>query len=199
MPPRLACIVEGQGDVISIPIIVRRVAAAAGVPFVEVRRPFRIARSRAVRPGEIERAVQFSGRSPERPNGVLVVLDADDDVPCHLGPLLLQRAVAAQADIASAVVIATKEKEAWFIAAIESLRGVRGIPRDASPPANAEAIRGAKEWIGRLMRRPYSEVTDQPALAASFDLGMARQRASSFDKFSRAVRGLVLDAGHAQQ
>jgi hypothetical protein len=196
MPPRLACIVEGQGDVVSIPVIVRRVAEVAGVPFVDVRLPFRIARSRAVRTGEIERAVELSARSPELPTGVLVVLDADDDLPCELGPVLLERLRVARADIASAVVIATREKEAWFIAAIESLRGLRDIPENAVAPDDPERIRGAKEWIGRLMRRSYSEITDQPALAARFDLGLARARSASFDKLWRAVHGLVRDADH---
>src|SRR6266545_5835080 len=83
--------------------------------------------------------------------------------------------IKARADLRTAVVIANREKEAWYLAAIESLRGSRGIPEDALTPADPEAIRGAKGWLARAMGRSYSEVTDQPALSARFDLDLARR------------------------
>lgn len=191
MSVRIACIVEGQGDVASVPIIVRRVAEAAGIPHVDVSRPLRVRRSQVVRQGEIERAVELSARRVGPAGAILVLLDADDDPPCVLGPELLGRAHAARPNVPSSVVLANAEKEAWFIAAIESLRGVRGIPGDAAAPEDPESIRGAKEWIGRLMGGPYSEVRDQPALAARFDMGVARSRSPSFDKFCREVERLL--------
>jgi len=191
MSVRIVCIVEGQGDVASVPILVRRLAQREGVPFIEVRRPFRIPRNKVVRPGELERAVELSARADEKPAGVLVLLDADDDPPCTLGPELYRRAQGRHPDLPCAVVFAMKEKEAWFIAAIESLRGQRGIPASATPPADPERIRGAKQWLAGLMGRPYSEVSDQPALAALFDLDLARQRSRSFDKFWRDMRRLL--------
>ncbi len=93
-----------------------------------------------------------------------------------------------------AVVLARSEFESWFIAAAESLRGRCGLPDDLEAPRDPEAIRGAKEWLGRHMRRRYVETLDQPALTALFDLDAAR-RADSFDKCRREIERLLKSAG----
>jgi hypothetical protein len=182
----LACIVEGQGDVASVSVIVRRIAAAEGVHDLRIL-VYRVQRYAIVRPGELERAVERAARSLGGSGGILVVLDADDDLPCQLGPSLATRAATARGDVRTAVVIANREKEAWYLAAVESLRGRRGIPEEAGRPHDAEGIRGAKEWLASAMGRPYSEVTDQPALSAQFDLNLAREGSPSFDKLWREL------------
>ena len=193
--PSVACIVEGQGDVISIPIVLRRIAEREGVFDLRIVGPFRVQRYAIVRPGELERAVERAARSVAGQGGILLVLDADDDLPCELGPSLASRAAAARGDVRTAIVIANREKEAWYVAAVASLRGERGISEDAAPPQDAEAIRGAKGWLARAMGRPYSELTDQPALSARFDLDLARERAPSFEKLWREARRLLGAAG----
>src|SRR6266542_2408208 len=167
--PSIACIVEGQGDAISIPIILRRIAEREAIFDLRVVGPFRIPRYAIVRPGELERAVERAARTLRGQGGILLVLDADDDLPCQLGPALAKRAVKARADLRTAVVIANREKEAWY----------------------AAAIRGAKGWLARAMGRSYSEVTDQPALSARFDLDLARRGCQSFEKLWREVRRLL--------
>jgi hypothetical protein len=189
--PSVACIVEGHGDRLSIPIILRRVAEREGIFDLNVVGPFRIPRSTLVRTGELERAVERAARSLAGQGGILVVIDADDDLPCQIGPMLRRRAAAARRDVSTCVVVANREKEAWYLASIESLRGRRGIPEDATPPANAEAIRDAKRWLARVMGRSYSEVADQPALSQLFDLDLARAGARSFGKFDREARLLL--------
>ncbi len=187
-------IVEGQGDVESIPIIVRRIADEMGHHDLVLPRPFRVKRNRIVRPGELERAVRFADmklRETTQGGALLVVLDADDDRPCELGPELLQRLEDAAGHVPSAVVLANQEKEAWFIAAMRSLRGYRGVPADAEPPEDAEGIRGAKGWISSITKRPYSEVTDQPGFSSLFSLDEAEERSPSFSKFKRDVVRLL--------
>jgi len=53
-------------------------------------------------------------------------------------------------------------------------------------------IQGAKEWLSRQMvgAQSYRETLDQPALAARFDLEVAR-RADSFDKCFREIVRLL--------
>lgn len=64
----------------------------------------------------------------------------------------------------------------------------RGLNDDIDSPEDPEAIRNAKGWLSNRMEdsRTYSETTDQPALAARFDLEQARQ-ADSFDKCYRDI------------
>ena len=82
------------------------------------------------------------------------------------------------------MVLATREYEAWFIAAAESV--VSGV---SAAPENPEAIRGAKEWIGRY--QPYRPTVDQASMTATFDMTKARRKAPSFDKMWRAVETLL--------
>ena len=76
--------------------------------------------------GELERQVEFAGRSVAPDGAILILLDSDADGACPAedGPALLSRARRARNDLAISVVLASKEFEAWFIAAARSLRGV---------------------------------------------------------------------------
>jgi hypothetical protein len=190
---RIASIVEGHGECEAVPILVRRIAQSLDPALLPVVSPvLRVPASRLVRSGEIERAIELAARKNSGKGGILVLLDCDDGCPAHEGPALLQRAVKARSDLPVSVVLARREFEAWFLAAAESLRGQRGLPADLAGPPDPEAIRGAKEWLEARMPpgRSYSESSDQPALAAIFDMKAAR-RAGSFDKCHREVIRLL--------
>jgi hypothetical protein len=193
MEIQIACVVEGHGDASAVPILLRRLGQAIdpGLSIV-VDRPMRVPKSKLVKSGELERAVEFSARKTSGLGAVLVVVDADDDCPATLGPELLSRARAARSDIPLSVVLAKREYEAWFLAAADSLRGKRGLPQDLAPPDDPESIRDAKGWLSRKMQRGqrYAETLDQPALTAIFDLAAARM-ADSFAKFCRDVDRLL--------
>src|SRR5258708_28932590 len=137
---------------------------------------------------ELERHVERAARRGGVRGGVLIVIDSDDDCPADLAPRVLARIQTARNDLPSAVVLAQREFEAWFLAAAESLQGRRGLPQDLASPANPESIRGAKEWLTAKMPhgRTYSETADQPAFAQLLDLTHAR-RAKSFDKMYREI------------
>jgi hypothetical protein len=128
--------------------------------------------------------------------GVLVLIDADDDLGCVPGPSLLEICRAARPDRRSRVVIAVREFEAWFLASAASLRGHRGLAQDLAPPADPEAIRDAKGWLTKhnVSGRSYKETLDQPALTATFDIDAALET-KSFRKLYRDVAALLEPAG----
>jgi len=199
VPFRIACVVEGHGEVFSVPILLRRIARDVRPELLlDIPNPLRQPKQRLLKQGELERAVELASRKA-RPNGaVLVVLDADDQCPKELAPALLGRVQTAAPHVPSAVVIANREYEAWLIAAAESLCGHRGFKPDLTAPTDPESIRGAKEWLGRWRTPPrYAETVDQPALTAIFDIQLARQRSPSFDKFCREVEHWFLEASGA--
>lgn len=190
----IAPIVEGHGDSRAIRPLIERVASAyCADTAVVVVRPWRVQRSRLLKPDELERAVTTVARQiGDRDGGILVLIDADDDCPRELAPNLLARARAAHGGVAVEVVLAEREFEAWGLAAARSLRGWRGLPDDLEPPPNPQNIPGAKEWLTERMpgSAVYSPTADQPSLAATINLDQARS-ASSFDKFCRAVCALA--------
>ena len=112
-------------------------------------------------------------------------------MPAELRTTILDRARAVRSDLPIEVVLANREYESWFIAAVDSLRGVRGITNDTDVPEDPESIQGAKEWLRSKMSGSYRPTADQAALTARFDLEVARRRAPSFDKMWRAVSALL--------
>lgn len=185
-------IVEGHAELDSIPILLRRRLQQMGAFHVQVSRPFRVKRNRVVRQAELERAIEQGVRDRENVTGILVILDADDDCPAELGPQLQDRA-SQTTQLPIVVILATREVEAWFLGAKESLRGVCGIVPDASSPRDPESIRGAKERLSRNMQagRRYLDVDDQAPLAQQMDFEAARRQCRSFDKFLQDVDQLV--------
>ena len=73
------------------------------------------------------------------------------------------------------------EIEAWILAGIDSVRGLRGIRADAEPPSDPEIIRDAKGALSRLMEgsRGYVATDDQPAFFGALDLDLRVLRAVS--------------------
>lgn len=184
-------IVEGHSEMESVPLLIRRIAVIEAPGLVVRIRPIKIHFSKLLKAGELERAVQFAARTVDQAR-VLILADCEDDCPAQLGPELLRRAMAARPDLPVRVVLAKREFESWFIAAALSLRGKRGLAKDLEPLENPESKRGAKEWLEEHMpvAQGYSEVLDQPALTALFDLQAAR-RTDSFDKCYREIVKLL--------
>ena len=193
----LSCIVEGHGEVSAVPILLRRLQQELA-PTLDLRITplIRVSRKKLVKANELERAVGFAAGQAKPPRAILVLIDADDDCPAELGPQLLARAVQARSDIPIAVVLAKREFEAWFLAALDSLAGKRGLTEEPPELADPEAIRDAKGRLTRLMQgsRAYSPTTDQPALTALFDVHTARSRSDSFDKCWREIQRLLGEA-----
>ena len=200
----LGCIVEGYGDVAAVPELVRRFQQVLDPGIgLEIRPPTRARRCELVKEGEIERQVDRLVRQLAAPRAILILIDADEDCPAELGPEILDRAKKARPDIPHAigVVLAKYEYEAWFLAATESLRGERGLAEDLPKVENPEGVRGAKEFLKKHMRgsRKYSERLDQPAMTAIFDMQMAREHSSSFDKCWREIERLFTEVSTHQR
>ncbi|MFF4987542.1 DUF4276 family protein [Streptosporangium saharense] len=194
-PVTIASIVEGDGEVSALPVLLRRIAGALSCWDVRIPPPRRVPRSRLVARGGVENAVLQASYQLTGAGGILLLIDSDDDCPATLGPELLRRAREARGDREISVVLACREFEAWFLAAAESLSGHRGLADPLLPPPNPEGIRGAKEWLSARKSdgTRYRETVDQAALAALFDMEQARKAAPSFDKFWRDVERLLLE------
>ncbi len=189
-------IVEGFGEVAAIPVLLRRLLSEAGVYELEIGKPIRRKRSELVRRDPLHKAVRLA-RLRHDCDAMLILFDSDDDCPKELAPRLEQWAAEEARGIPCAVVMAHREYEAWFLAAIESIRGQRGIRDDAEAHAHPEKPRGAKEQLEKRMRRgrSYSETADQAALTARFDFAAAYTRCRSFRRMATAVGGLIRGVG----
>jgi Domain of unknown function (DUF4276) len=191
---RVLPIVEGHGEDSSIRILLQRIwSELLGGESLEVLKPIRGSRHKLVKASELGRALNLAvpklrATSSQSPAMVLVLLDADDDLPCVLGPSLLSLARQARADADVSCVIANLEYETWFVAAAESLSEFLDLSARPLIPADPEKARQGKGWIQKNFRGPkYSETIDQPAMTRAMDLRLCRQRSLSFDKLCREL------------
>ena len=189
---KIVAIVEGDGEVEAVPLLIRRIASVVAPIFPPtVLSPIRVRRHRILKEGELERYVSLASARVEEGGRILILLDANGDCPASIGPAILERARAVGFDRPVEAVLAKCEYETWLLAAAESIAGTRRILPEISAPPEPESIRGAKEWIDSRMRGSYRPTADQAALTAGFDMELARRRSASFDKMWRATAALL--------
>ena len=189
-------IVEGHGEVAAVPVLLRRFVEEAQAWRVEISKPIRRSRGQLVQQIQLEQAVRLALLQPGC-DAVLIMFDGDRDCPAKLGPKVHQWATAAAGSVPCEVVLPHREYEAWFLAAIESLREVRDARSDAGPHPDPEAPRGAKEQLGKRMHagKSYLETTHQPAFSAQFSMAAAHVRCRSFRKLTKSFGDLLCAMG----
>jgi hypothetical protein len=159
---------------------------------LEVLRPYPGKRQKVVQPSELARildlAVSKLRPEPSDPAMILILLDADDDPSCILGPKLLDLARKLRGDADISCVIADVDYETWFVAAAASLTRFLAPPTDSDDLVTPEQSRRGKGkgWIKR-MYPGYSPTVDQPRLTQVMDLELCRRHSPSFDKLCREL------------
>lgn len=131
---------------------------------------------------------------------VLVILDADNDCPVTLAKQLAARILAQGARCPTAIVVAHRMYEAWFLACGPALvgRALPGCPAfDETfvvPNGSDEATRGPKAHIEKHLppSRCYKERQDQKILTGWLDIEMASANSRSFRRFLNAVQQLLV-------
>jgi hypothetical protein len=189
-------IVEGYGEVDAVPILLRRLQAEGEAYGFRIARPIRRKRSELSTEEQVRRSVRLALGTPEC-CGILILFDSDDACPKDFGPTVQNWAQAEAGAIKCEVVLAHREYEAWFIAAIESLRGIRGVRLDATSHPTPEAVRDCKGALEDKMQvgASYSPRIDQAALTSQVDLRQAHQSCRSFRRMTRAFGNLAEAAG----
>ncbi len=189
-------IVEGYGEVEALPVLLRRLRDITQAFGVRVNPPIRKPRSKLVDERQLRIAVQLA-RVSINCGAILILFDGDDDCPAEKAPQIQAWASEESAPIPCFVVVARREFEAWLLASIESLRGVRGITCDAVSHPNPESVNGAKEQLDHRMqpRRSYSETIDQAALTAKIDLASVHRRCRSFRRLIKVYTEIIVALG----
>jgi hypothetical protein len=191
----IASIVEGHGEVEALPALLHRIAEAIGFEGqLRVNPPIRVKSGSFLNDQEyFKRQVSLAAAKAAQVEGnVLILLDCEDHCPAELGPNLLQRAQEVRPDVEMYVALAYREYETWFVTAVRSLRGLRGIAAAVEPPGNPVGIRNAKGWLSKRMNVAYDPITHQLEFTRAFDLVEARANLS-FDRFFRGIENMLDD------
>jgi hypothetical protein len=189
-------VVEGHGEVIAVPMLLRRIWQELLAPpgTLEVLKPLREKRMRMTRDENFGRFVELAlaklkSRDDCGESLVLVLLDRDPapEPPCAIAPKLIGIAARRAPHARISIVIANVEYETWFVAAADSLRAYLTVEEETAVD-DPEAERKGKAWVAKRFRGTrYSETQDQPRLTAAMDLRMCRSKSPSFDKLCREI------------
>lgn len=201
---RIAPIVEGDGEVMAVPRLLRRIEKEliAGVSF-DVLRPWRLKRGYVFpfRDQKVGEALKVSALNllrhpaPASKSAILVLMDRDPnpEPTCRLGPRLLDN-VRRVADprVPVTCVLADVEFESWFVAAADSLSKYLEFHEERGTKSVTGEKPKGKSWIERHFKNHrYSETVDQIELTKAMDLRLCRQYSPSFDKLCRELERLV--------
>jgi len=183
--PHLGLVVEGPGDAISLPLLLRRQLELRGDSRDLLGKPAICnGRDRATAANGLERYVAAVAARPGC-KAILVILDSEGDPVCELGPQLLERAEKITS-LPVAVCLANRNWEDWIYASAETLE-LPGLTYSAGS-------RGLGAIVSALRPRKYVKPTWQPRLTARMDIAKASGRSPSlsrtltrFDEFIAVV------------
>ncbi len=188
---KIYSIVEGQGDEVALPVLLRRLRNEANAWELQFARPHRRHRPELVQKDSLQRAVEFAALHGDC-HGILILIDADDDCPLTLAPVLQAWAQEVAHGKACAVVMANREYEAWFLASVGSLSDTQAATSHPTP----EEPRDAKGQLESLMPGlSYSSTIHQASFTAKLDMNAAYLRCRSFRKLVKAFGELATAAG----
>ncbi|MGD0941832.1 MAG: DUF4276 family protein, partial [Terracidiphilus sp.] len=175
-------IVEGHGECSAVPVLIRRICYELGhCVGAQIASPIRVPRSKMVMEAHFKHYLQIAGSQPGQ-KMILLFMDADDDCTKEIAertrPWIEEEATCGRCEL----IVIPKEYECWFIAVLESLRGVRGISNEARSHNCPERVRNPKAILTHWMEgtTAYNECADQAALTQMMDLNALRDRCRSF-------------------
>ncbi len=204
--PKIVPIVEGDGEVLAVPLLLGKLVAGMGRAEIGVDRVLNAgACSNLTRAGGLERFVETAALRPDC-GAILVLMDADKGCPLKIAQDFVARINALGTKYPVLIVIANCEYEAWFLASLASiagrtLEGRPGLPAGTEyPEHDVETLTAAKGWLSRSFpgTRKYKETFDQAAMTRLLRPELVAPRSRSFRRLQHALVEAVeaIDRGH---
>jgi|SRR3990172_1361700 len=190
--PKLLLIVEGDGDVVAIPTLARRVLGEFYGIYdwnFETHRRKDMAHLVANDGANFKRYLQ-AALHEEMP--ILWTIDCDDGCAVRNGCILSSYAQQIGVFQPMAFSFWVREYEAIFLYDPDTVKSKLGIqPQELA--GDLSQRRGVKELISSLMPRgkKYKERIDQPALTANINLELPKANYRSFQHFEKALHWLT--------
>ena len=198
--PKIVPIVEGDGEVEAVPILLRKLVAGMGRPEIGIsRHPLNAHSCRNLtKPGGLERFVQNAALRPDC-GAILVLMDADKGCPLRIAQDFVSRINRLGTKHPVAVVIAKCEYEAWFLASLDSivgndLEGRAGLPiGTVYSKHDVESLVGVKGWLSRAFpgSQRYKETLDQAPMTRLLKPELVAPRSRSFRRLAHALNESV--------
>lgn len=197
--PKIIPIVEGDGDISAVPILIRRLLAEYFNEYSwDVGTPKRAHSLPAFRK-KLGQFIQYA-QSESDCGAILILLDLDDGCPKEQAQQLAIDIQKEYRQCPILIVLAHREYESWFLSSAEMLAGKYSLSVDLVAPDNPEHLRDAKGWLTKNMPAGliYKETTHQPAMTNLIDFDLTMERSRSFRRLVHALEQLLnADVGTA--
>lgn len=192
--PKIVPIVEGQGEVVSVPILLYKLLHDAERFDIQVARPLNSKGCGSLlKSGGLEKFVEAAWLEPEC-GAVLVFIDADEGCPMDLARRFALRIHSLGVRHAVVIIAAKCEYEAWFLASLDTisgkeLQGRPGLPTGLTYEGDCETRLGVKGWLSAHFPRgrAYKETEDQAAMTRLLDIALTKDRSRSFRRLCHAL------------
>lgn len=207
--PKIVPIVEGTGDLLAVPELLKMVLISLNRTNVYIDAPLNAhGKGNLTIAGGVEKFIKnaFTRRDC---GAVLVLIDADEKKnggKCAVAQAnaLVKRVKQVGILFPVAVVVANCEYENWFLASLDSIKGKNwgeqsGISADAKYEGGVEDKCNVKTWLTEHLPtvRIYREAIDQAVLTRLIDIDRAKTNSRSFRRLCHAVEEMLaaIDSG----
>jgi len=192
--PKIYPIVEGDGEVDAVPLLLRRYLSEVKQRYDIQVAPSKNAHSRnnLLKPDGLERFLKYADKEPEV-LGILLILDTEEQCAKDLAFALSKRARKLSLKYPVVIVCAQCEYEAWFLASLETIKPHTKLIDSARYDSPVEERRGVKQWLTSQMPsgKAYKETEDQPAMTSHLDFDLVRPKSRSFRRLEHAIDELL--------
>ena len=199
MAGKIVPIVEGDGEVTAVPVLLHRLLRESNALGFQVATPKNAHGSgNLTKEGGVEKFVRYAWIEPGCA-AVIIIIDGDaTDCAMTLAKNLAARIRKLKGPKPVAVVVANREYEAWFLASLPSIVGKQiaeavKLPERLVLSGHPENVRNVKGWITRHLPsgKAYKETEHQLSMTRLIDLGLARNASRSFQRLYNAVAQLL--------
>jgi hypothetical protein len=196
--PKIVPIVEGDGEVTAVPVLLRKLLGEMNRYDIQVVTPKNAhGRTNLQVAGGLEKFVRYAWK--ERDCGaIFILLDAANQCPRDIAQDFCTRVQRLGVLFPVVIVCADHMYETWLIASLETIAGKDldsrpGLPTGLTPPEDVETVKSAKSWLNSYFPegRAYKETEDQLAMTRLLDTALVHQRSRSFRRLRHAVEEAV--------
>ncbi|MFA5242351.1 MAG: DUF4276 family protein [Sulfuricella sp.] len=189
---RILPIVEGDGDLKAVPILLRNLLTFHGLHETQILPPHKR--------GELPKVTagfdNYFRMALKENAAILLVLDFDCeycDCPYQEAEKLYRRAQSIRNNWPFKIAFLVKEFESLFLAETQAAKNVLSLPPDTGFPENPRAIRDAKGWLSKALPKgsSYKPTVHQAKITAHLKFEKLRDTSSDFRHLENALLHLA--------
>lgn len=189
---RILPIVEGDGDLKAVPLLLRNLLTFHGLHETQILSPHKR--------GELPKVAagfdNYFHMALKENAAILLVIDFDCeycDCPFHEAEKLYQRAQDIRSDWPFKIAFLVKEFESLFLAEAQAATSVLALPPGTEFPDTPETIRDAKGWLSKALPKgsTYKPTVHQAKITAHLNFEKLRETSSDFRHLESALLHLA--------